>query len=119
MIYGRVRDNFPRVTLRLPGADEDLTVECILDTGFDGDVALPPSLITKLAIQSTDSRLVRFADGSVRNRPYYEVELGLRGDISLAEVIAIEGHPLLGTGLISGASIHIEMIEGGEVSIEF
>ena len=119
MIYGHVRDNFPRITLNLPGIEGSLKVECILDTGFDGDVALPPALTSKLAIVSSDSRLVRFADGSVRNRPYFEIELEWRGETTLAEVITIEGNSLLGTGLMAAGSIHIEMVEGGEVSVEF
>jgi clan AA aspartic protease len=119
MIYGRVRDNFPRIALTLPGVDGDLKVECILDTGFDGDIALPPALISKLAIRNSDSRLIRFADGSVRNRPYFEIELEWREELTVAEVIIIEGNALLGTGLMASGSIHIDMIEGGEVSIEF
>ena len=119
MIYGQVRDGFPRITLTLPGIDGDLRVECILDTGFDGDIALPPPLVSKLVILSSDSRLVRFADGSVRNRPNFEIELDWRDEVTLAEVIVIEGNPLLGIGLLATGSVHIELIEDGEVSIEF
>src|SRR5690242_4221206 len=109
MIYGRVRDGFPRVTLSLPGIDGDLRVECILDTGFDGDLALPLPLLANLAILNSDSRLVRFADGSVRNRPHYEIEMEWRDESTLAEVIVIEGDPLLGTGLLAAGAIHIDM----------
>ena len=40
MIYGQFRSRFPRLTLTLPGLKGPLDVEFILDTGFDGELAL-------------------------------------------------------------------------------
>ncbi len=45
MILGHVRDRFPRVSLSMPGRNGPLLVEFIVDTGFDGDLALPQSII--------------------------------------------------------------------------
>jgi predicted aspartyl protease len=48
MILGVFRDHFARVTLSLPGSAEPFTVEFILDTGFDGDLALPSNILRQL-----------------------------------------------------------------------
>ena len=45
MILGHVRDYMPRVSLLLPGVNGLVSVEFILDTGFDGELSLPPSLL--------------------------------------------------------------------------
>lgn len=44
MILGQVRRRFPRVVLALPGREGPFEVELIVDTAFDGDLALPPDL---------------------------------------------------------------------------
>ena len=119
MIVGYVRDNMPRLSMALPGINGELKIEFTLDTAFDGDFALPALLISRLIILNVESKLVRFADGSVKRKPHYEIEMEWDEDIILAEVIEIEGNPLFGTGLLEGSSIHIEMFDGGEVTIEF
>lgn len=48
MLLGHVRDYAARVLLILPGEEGELTAECVVDTGFEGDLALPRSLVAKL-----------------------------------------------------------------------
>ena len=48
MLHGHVRDYAAHVLLTLPGEDGDLTAEFVVDTGFEGDLALPRSIVTKL-----------------------------------------------------------------------
>ncbi len=40
MIFGRVRGYMPRVSLVLPGMRGPLSVEFIVDTGFEGDLSV-------------------------------------------------------------------------------
>jgi clan AA aspartic protease len=83
---GHVRDNFPRIALTLSGRDGKFQVEFIIDTGFDGEIALPPSLLSRLDASSSYSRRIRLADGSVRERPYSKMVIDWNDEERLTEV---------------------------------
>lgn len=118
MLFGHVRDRFPRVSLNLPGHEGFLSVEFIVDTGLDGDLALPASLIAKLEATPSDTRRVQLADGSQLERPYYQLLLNWEDEDRLVEVLSLENPPLLGVGLLEGYLLQAEMQDGGEVSLE-
>lgn len=61
MMIGRWRDSFPRVTLTLPGVGGPVAVEFIVDTGFDGELALPEALIWQLDVAVLELRFIKFA----------------------------------------------------------
>lgn len=104
MMLGHVRDRFPHLSLSLPGRDGPVRVEFLVDTGFDGDLALPMSVISRLEVSASDAHDVRLADGSQQIRAYYETVLDFQ--------------PLLGVGLLEGNLLQAEMETGGEVSVE-
>ena len=64
MIYGHVRDGFPRVTLALPGQRGTMRVEFILDTGFEGELSVPSHVRRELDASFRGSNPFRLADGS-------------------------------------------------------
>ncbi len=118
MIYGHVRDNFPYVMLTLPGQGGPLTVECLVDTGFEGDLALPSALVIRLDATFAYEKEVRMADGSVRKRPHYEMSLDWNEEPRLTQILLLESVPLMGSMLRQNHLLQIEMIDGGEVSLE-
>lgn len=118
MIYGHVRDDAPRVSVRLPALDGELAVEFLLDTGFDDWMCLPAAVIRLLEARPDGYRLTRHAGGDVRPVPAYLVELDWMGELVEIDVLEIDNQPLLGTRALRGNLIQIEMIDGGEVSVE-
>ncbi len=118
MIFGHVRDKFARLTLPLPGQEEPLTVEFILDTGFKGYLSLPQAAINALDAVYLGDRPVAFADGVIRTRPFYQIMLEWQEETHPIEIIALDGKPLLGVELIEGSILQVEMRDGGEVSVE-
>jgi clan AA aspartic protease len=118
MMLGVVRDNFPRVTLDLPGPQGFLRVEFVLDTGFEGELSVPLALMQRLDVSLTTHRALRLADGTLRHIPHYEISFDWLEEERLTEIIALEGRPLLGSMLLEGCSVLIEMQDGGEVEIE-
>ncbi len=52
MMLGHVRQRFPRVLLTLPGQAGPLEIEFIVDTAFDGDLAVPSELALRLDAQA-------------------------------------------------------------------
>ena len=118
MMLGHVRDGFPRLVMPLPSARGSVQVEFILDTGFDGELALPHFLLQQLDVVFAGNRAVRLADGTQLNRPYYIITFAWNNGLRQTEVIGLEGQPLIGVELLAGFLIQIEMQDGGEVSME-
>lgn len=105
-MVGQWRDGFPRVTLTLPGVRGPLEVEFIVDTGFDGDLALPEAMIRQLDASILESRLISLA-GVCRQRSYY-----------YEMVLALGGNPLIDNDLWKDHSLQAENSDGGEVFFE-
>lgn len=118
MIRGHVRDFLPRVMLDLPGLEGVLPVEFIVDTGFDGDLALPIALVMRLEVAFLEDRIIRLADGTHLRRPYYEFLLDWNGQERLTEITVLEGQPLLGAILLAEHGVYLEMTDGGEVTVD-
>ena len=121
MIVGYVREYMPRVTLVLPGRNGRgaLKVEFIVDTGFDGEIAVPTPILSELDTTLYAYFPITLADRRKQQAPHYEMELDWNEEARLTEVIVLEGNPLLGCRLLEGCSVNIDMVEGGEVIIEF
>jgi clan AA aspartic protease len=118
MILGHVRDNLPRVTLSLPGVTGQVFIEFVVDTGFDGELALPSHLVRQLEATFQGDKPILLADSFARALPSFEVTLEWEDDSRPTEILALEGVPLLGSVLLAGSLLQAEMTDGGEVSIE-
>jgi clan AA aspartic protease len=119
MIFGHVRDNFPHVTLTLPGRNGPVNVEFIVDTGFDGELTLPHDVIRELDAVQAMRHPVLFAGGFGSTAPHYKIVFDWNEEERVTEIIELEGKPLLGNALLEGGQLHIDMNDGGEVLIEF
>ena len=118
MILGHVRDNLPRVTLSLPGIAGPVFIEFIVDTGFDGELALPSSLVRQLEADYQGDKPIMLADSFARSQPSFEVALDWEEESRPTEILVLEGAALLGSVLLAGSLLQAEMTDGGEVSIE-
>lgn len=118
MIVGYIRDRFPRVTLQLPGLQGPLNIEFIVDTGFDGDLSLPSSLISQIDAAASEFRLIQAVGERARQAQAFELLLDWFDEEHITEVIILENAPLLGVGLMEGSLLQAEMQTGGEVSLE-
>ena len=113
-----MRDNLPRLILALPGISGQITVEFVVDTGFDGELALPSDIIRKLDVAFQRAKPILLADGFSRRQPGYEIVLEWQDELRPTEILALEGIPLLGSVLLAGSFLQAEMTDGGEVTIE-
>jgi predicted aspartyl protease len=76
VIRGHVRDFLPRVLLSLPGRNGDsVSVEFIVDTAFEGSIAMPTSLLARLDVTFVREQSLRMASGSVQRCPIYDMTL--------------------------------------------
>jgi len=89
-----------------------------VDTGFEGELALPSDLLRRLDATYAGDRPVVLADGSLTRRPCFGVAAEWDEETRVIEVIELEGKPLLGVELMEESLLQVEMTTGGQVSIE-
>jgi predicted aspartyl protease len=97
MTTGRFRDGLPHVTLNLLKQNGDeVAVDFVLDTGFDGDLALPAHVVQQLSDAVQGSQFVNLAGGFQRRCPCYEIIWeDDEGEARTLEVLVMDGNPLM------------------------
>ena len=92
-------------------------IEVALDTGFNGQIALPAITIQGLELSEESSRLAITATGErVRLTTYYGTMMW-RGEPRIIEVVEADSEPLLGMELLLGNRVTLDVLEGGPVTI--
>ncbi len=91
-----------------------------IDTGFDGDVALPNYDFDALFTTSRDTKWVALADGTVRPMParISHVRLGETEHEATILNFGDAKQPLIGMQILMGYSINIIAKPFGEIRIE-
>jgi clan AA aspartic protease len=108
----------PRVAIEVAGISMDFRlVETVVDTGFNGALALPGDIIEELGLTHQGERRTRLATGS-GSVPIYGAVASWLGDLRAVFVHRVEGNPLLGTALLTNCLLTVDFREGGEVSIQ-
>ena len=88
-----------------------------LDTGFNGQIALPGVTIQRLELPEESSRLAITATGDrVRLTTYYRTMMW-HGEPRIIEVVEADSEPLLGMELLLGNRVTLDVLEGGPVTI--
>jgi clan AA aspartic protease len=118
MSFGEYRDHFPRLWLTLPGVAGPVDVQFIVDTGFEGELAIPASTVRTLDARFAGREAFVLGDTSRVERPVYRLEIEWTGEPREVQALVLEGNPLLGNLLMEGMQLQIDLIEGGEVVLE-
>ena len=120
MIRGKVNQRGQaRVAVEMRGRSGQFQpVEVILDTGFTGDILLPPDIIQNLEVGKSIEIDARLASGQEILLPSWR-GTALWHDKPYAIVIAqSDGEPLLGMNLLQGSRVTIDVRIDGDVVIE-
>jgi clan AA aspartic protease len=120
MITGIVNANH-ELLIRLPvrnlfGAEQE--VEAILDTGFNGALALPPALVGSLGLTWVLHGSATLANGRTEPCDVYAANIIWDGVDRYVMVPAIDCAPLLGMTLLIGYDLRVRVAVGGVVEIE-
>lgn len=119
MISGHVNSNPEAVvSLVVLGPDgQEQEIEAVVDSGFTGQITLPPGLIVKLGLPLIGQSRAVLGDGSVVDYDVFEVNVVWDGRARLVNVDSADTEPLLGMGLLLGHEVTMQVIPGGTVSI--
>jgi clan AA aspartic protease len=119
MITGTVVHRRPTVTLVVRGpSGQEATVETLLDTGFNGFLSLPPSVVTPLSLPFRSYVRAHLADGSAVRLVVHAAVVIWDGVDRDVEVLVADRHPLIGTALLDGHEVTIRFADGDRVTIQ-
>ena len=99
------------------GERASMEVESVIDTGFAGELTLPPETIRRLRYPYAGSAGGTLADGSEIQFDYHEGQVLWHDVTRPVAVIAAEGQPLVGMALLRGSRLSVEALPGGEVVV--
>jgi clan AA aspartic protease len=120
MITGVVtasRQAIIRLTVRGPEGQEQ-EIDAVIDTGFDGILTLPPSLIATLGLVWRRRGRALLADGSESLFDIYETIVIWDGEPRRIAVDEADIDPLIGMSLLYGYELIVQAIQGGTVIIQ-
>ena len=120
MITGVVtadREAVIRLVVRGPGGREARTT-AVVDTGFNGWLSLPRSLIERLRLPWRERESALLADG---NESLFDIHEGRaiwdRG-LRRIPIHAADATPLVGMSLLAGYELKVQVRVGGKVTIK-
>ncbi len=117
MITGVVterREAVIRLTVRGP-ARQDQEIDAIIDTGFDGWLSLPSSIVAQLGLMWRQRGRALLADGSESIFDIYEATVDWDGTARRIPVDEAETVPLVGMSLLEGYELVVQVQRGGNV----
>ena len=88
-----------------------------IDTGFEGDLGLPPQLIQRMGLSYRSQEIVFQVLGQTLVNTY-DGSVFWHGEKRTVQVIETDGALLLGTALLEGSKLTASFRPGGAVLIE-
>jgi predicted aspartyl protease len=120
MITGVVtanREAVVRLKLRdVQGAEVE--IDTILDTGFTESLSLPRTWVNALVLAFIEEDEMILADGSLIRVDLYEGIVLWDGQERTVVVHCMEGSPLIGMSLIYDHLLTMQVVDGGDVTID-
>jgi clan AA aspartic protease len=119
MITGTVNADFePIIPLSVCGSDGKIyTQDAIVDTGFNGWLSLPPSIISQLNLRWKRRGRAILGDGSECIFNVYEAVLSWDGVLLAIPIDEADSEPLVGMSLMEGYQLVVQVFEGGRVEL--
>jgi predicted aspartyl protease len=93
-------------------------VEAVVDTGFTGTMTLSAVRIAELALDYVETTDAILADGSVIAARAYSARVLWDGQMRRTKIYEADGGALVGMTLLHGFRLCMDIVDGGEVTIE-
>ncbi len=95
----------------------EVTVQALVDTGYNGTLTLPQAIIDTLALPWHGARLVTLADGSTVELGIYRAHVLWHDEERAVQSLAADGGPLLGMALLYGSRLTMDILDGSAFTI--
>lgn len=93
-------------------------VDAIVDTGYDGFLTLPPTMIRELELRWITHGLATLADGSEIEFDIHEGEILWNRRCVAIRIDSSDSTPLIGMRLLEGFELTVQVRQGGPVTIK-
>ena len=120
MIHGRVNSEFePIVSIGLRRRNGEFArFDVKFDTGFNGELGLPVSILNDLENTPIDVKVARFANGTYETVNVYEVDVLIDGEVRQMTALDLgDGSRLLGMKALLSWTGCVEFKVNGDVTI--
>ena len=94
------------------------SIQCILDTGFDSDIALPLVVIERLGLAPAEAVSVTLANGAHVSMTRYNTRVSWQGQLIEVDVLQTNAESAIGMALLENSTLTVQVWDGGEVLIE-
>lgn len=120
MITGSVSDNLDAIVPLVVSGEsgQQAVIKAVIDTGFNGFLTLPPSLIEQLEGKFIGLGRAILADGEEKLFPLYEISVLWDDQFRTVEADSADTDPLIGMELMKGYTLRIEVNPQGTVLLE-
>ena len=120
MIEGFVNANLEAVVIipLLGAAGQTREVAAVVDTGFNGYLTLPPTLVAELELPVVGDGAATLADGSEATFDVCGVTVVWDGQPRYVETAAVGTDALVGMMLLDRHSLFVEVADGGRVVLQ-
>ena len=118
MITGKITSDLDAVIeVEVVGSDQKEKIAAIIDTGFYGFLILPSDLINRLTLQRIGNQPVFLGDGNEVDFNVYLAKVLWDGEEREVTALESDAGPLIGMSLLYGSRVILNVINGGDVSI--
>lgn len=120
MIEGRIQANgSPVMQLRVLGLRDEVTVDCIVDTGFTGFLCLPIPLAVTLGLELVETTSSELADGTIiDDELLFAGQAEWDGTVMAISILLTRSEDaLVGTAFLEGYRLQLDYV-ARTVSIE-
>ena len=120
MLRGTVSASLqPWVTIEIMDSNGQFqSIEAVLDTGFNGLLTLPQNVIRRLGLTYDGRRNAFLANGDPITLNGWHGTILWQGRRSGIVVLQADGEPLLGMRLLYGNKVSLDVLEGGNVTVD-
>lgn len=102
----------------LPPEGSSVEIECVIDTGFEGFLTLPSSVIAALGLPYLININANLANNSSVETDVYLATVVWNGVERNIAALAMGRRPLIGTALLEDYHLSIDFCEGGTVLVD-
>jgi clan AA aspartic protease len=96
----------------------EIEIECVVDTGFEGFLTLPPTVVAQLKLPYVAPIDANLADNSRIVTNVHQGTILWNGVERVVPILAMGRRPLLGTALLVDLHLGIDFCEGGTVLVD-
>lgn len=98
--------------------DQPIALRAVIDTGFTGYLTLSQEIVQQLNLRLIGKRKATLGDGTVASLDVYRVRVMWHDSWQHILALRAEGGTLLGMSLLWNSRVTMDVVDGGEVTIE-